>query len=123
MRVGRAKVGAWRARRELAFLDRRREESRFMAELRRELIADQGGDPSAAKRLLVDCACFAALRISRITTPWLGQGQEPTAEQLAELVTWQGELRATLKVLGIERTEATPPTLQALLAAKAKAAA
>ena len=115
MRVGRATVGAWRRKRELAFLDRRRDEARFMSELRQDLVADLGGNPSAARRLLIDCACFAALRISRLTTPWLGRGEDLNPSQLAELVTWQGELRATLKVLGIERVEAAPPALAELL--------
>ena len=94
-----------------------------MAELRAELIADQGGDPSAAKRLLIDCACFAALRISRLNTPWLGHGVDLNPMQLAELVTWQGELRATLKALGIERVEAAPPALAELLTSCARKAA
>ena len=123
MRAGRAKVGAWRARRELAFLDKRREEARFMAELRRDLIADHGGAPSAAKRLLIDCACFAALRIARVATPWLGQGQDLSPAQLAELIQWQRELRETLKTLGIERVEAAPPQLAELLAQPSRKAA
>jgi hypothetical protein len=122
MRAGRAKVRAWRARRELAFLDKRREEARFMEELRQELIADQGGNPSAAKRLLIDCAGFCALRIARLTTPWLSQGQELNPSQLGELAQWQGELRATLKTLGVERVEAAPLQLAELLAEKRKAA-
>jgi hypothetical protein len=123
MRAGRAKVGAWRARRELAFLDRRREEARFMAELRQELIADYGGNPSAAKVLLIECACFAALRIARLTTPWLAQGEDLGPTQLMELIQWQGELRATLKTLGIERFEAAPVALAELLASPARKAA
>ena len=48
-----------------------------MAELRQDLIADHGGAPSAAQEgCLIDCACFAALRIARSATPWLGQGQD-----------------------------------------------
>ena len=120
MTVNRARVGAWAKRRELAFLDKRRDEARFMAELRAELLADQGGNPSAARRLLIDSACFAALRISRLVTPWLARGEELNPDQLAELVTWQGELRATLKLLGIDRAERAPPALADLLAEKRK---
>ena len=122
MRVGRATVGAWRRKRELAFLDRRRDEARFMSELRQDLVADLGGNPSAARRLLIDCACFAALRISRLTTPWLGRGEDLNPSQVAELVTWQSELRATLKVLGVERLEAAPPSLQELLTQRGRKA-
>ena len=122
-RPARAKVGAWGYRRELAFLDGRREEERFMAELRRELIADHGGNPSAAKRLLIDCACFAALRVSRLATPWLARGQDLSPDRLGELLLWQRELRDTLRVLGIERVEQAPPALADLLAEKRKAAA
>ena len=91
-----------------------------MAELRQELIADHGGAPSAAKRLLIDCAGFCALRIARLTTPWLSQGQDLNPAQLAELAQWQGELRATLKTLGIERVEQVPPSLADYLAERAR---
>lgn len=123
MTVGRARVGAWAKRRELAFLDKRRDEARFMAELRDELLADQGGNPSAARRLLIDASCFAALRISRLVTPWLARGEDLNPDQLAELATWQGELRATLKLLGIDRVERAPPQLAELLAEKRRKAA
>ena len=94
-----------------------------MAELRRELIADHGGNPSAAKRLLVDCACFSALRVSRLATPWLARGQDLSPDQLGELLLWQRELRDTLRVLGIERVEQAPKPLAELLTSPGRKAA
>ena len=120
MTMARATVGPWEAKRQLAFVNRRHERGRFVAALRDELISDLGGDPSAAKRLLIDMATYAALQVSRIVTPDLARGEELTREQLDDLARWQRELRDTLRVLGVERVEAAPPSLQDYLAERAK---
>ena len=120
MTMARATVGPWEAKRQLAFVNRRHERGPFVAALRAELIRDLGGDPSAAKRLLVDMATYAALQVSRIVTPDLARGEELTHEQLDDLARWQRELRDTLRVLGVERVEAAPPSLQDYLAERAK---
>jgi hypothetical protein len=123
MRMARATVGPWEAKRQLAFVNRRHERGRFVAALRAELIADLGGDPPAAKRLLVDMVTYAALQVSRLVTPYLARGEELTSAQLEDLAKWQREVRDTLRVLGIERVEQAPPALADLLAEKRKAAA
>ena len=123
MTMARATVGPWEAKRQLAFVNRRHERGRFVAALRDELIRDLGGDPSAAKRLLVDMATYAALQVSRIVTPDLARGEDLTREQLDDLARWQRELRDTLRVLGIERVEAAPPQLAELLAQPSRKAA
>ena len=120
MTMARATVGPWEAKRQLAFVNRRHERGRFVAALRAELIRDLGGDPSAAKRLLVDMACYAALQVSRIVTPDLARGEDLTREQLEDLTRWQRDLRDTLRVLGVERTEQAPPSLADYLAERAK---
>ena len=65
-------------------------------------------------------ATYAALQVSRIVTPDLARGEELTREQLDDLARWQRELRDTLRVLGVERVEAAPPSLQDYLAERAK---
>ena len=104
-------------------MNRRHERGRFVAALRDELVRDLGGDPSAAKRLLVDMATYAALQVSHIVTPDLARGEELTRDQLDDLARWQRELRDTLRVLGVERVEAAPPSLQEYLAERAKKSA
>src|SRR3954452_14000136 len=123
MTMARATVGPWEARRQLSFVNRNHERGRFVAALRAEMIADLGGDPSAAKRLLVDMATYAALQVSRIVTPDLARGEDLTREQVDDLAKWQRELRDTLRVLAIERLEPAPPSLQQYLAERASKAA
>jgi hypothetical protein len=116
-----ARVGPWHARRALAYLDARTQEGAFAASLRAELLRDQGQDPSTGRRLLVDMVAFSALMVSRLYQP-MAKGEELDAERREELRAWQREVRENLRALGIERTEAAPPNLQALLAAKKVAA-
>lgn len=123
MRMDRATVGPWEAKRQLAHINRRHERGRFVSALRAELIRDQGGDPSAARLLLIDMATFCALQVSRIVTPYLARDQELTPEQREDLARWQREVRDTLQVLGIDRIDQAPPALAELLEAKRKARA
>ena len=120
MTMARATVGPWEAKRQLSFVNRNHERGRFVAALRAELVRDMGGDPSAAKRLLIDMATYAALQVSRIVTPDLARGEELTREQLDDLARWQRELRDPLRVLGVARVEAAPPSVQDYLAERAK---
>jgi hypothetical protein len=109
--VRAARVGPWHARKALAYLDARTQEGAFAASLRAELLADQGPDPSASRRLLVDLVTFSALMVSRLAQP-IAKGAEPPPEQREELRAWQRELRDSLRALGLDRaTQERAPSL------------
>lgn len=111
----RTRVPPWAAHRALSFVDTRTQRGLLVAGLRAELIADRGGDPPAAQRLLIDLAVFNAVRVAELAQAWLS-GAPTRPETLVELRAWSAELRASLRTLGIDRIEAAPPSLAKLIA-------
>ena len=123
MTMARATVGPWEAKRQLAFVNRHHERGRFVAALRDELVRDLGGDPIGCEAPAGRHGDVRRLAGLRIVTPDLARGEELTRDQLDDLARWQRELRDTLRVLGVERVEAAPPSLQEYLAERAKKSA
>jgi len=111
----RVKHGGYR---QVALIDWRTREARFLREIESGLVSDLGGSPSTGQLLIVKRAAVKSLRCAFIEHELLTKnGEVPPALQ-RDYLRWARELREDLKVLGLERRAKPVQDLSTYLAEK-----
>ena len=104
---------------QLARVDKRTAEGRFVSTVRAELVRHVGGSPTVPQRLLIDAITYKALRLAMITEA-ARSGTSASPDKLDELfLKYSGSLREDLRLLGLQAPAAEAPTLAAYLEGKA----
>jgi hypothetical protein len=103
----------------LARLDWRTREAKLLVAIRAELVAHLGGKPNAVQRALIERAARLTVYIETMDRQALEEGgmSERNSKQY---LAWIGQLRLTLREIGIDRVEPDKPaSLSDYLAGKA----
>ena len=96
-------------------VDRRTKEARLMKQVRAELEAHVGPNPSYPQRVLIDRAVFLTLRVAQIDAKILA-GEELTTHDSNFALAWNNSLRRTLLALGVEAWTPPPPDWRTIVA-------
>lgn len=86
-----------------------------MRQVRAELTAHVGGQPSATQRALIDRAVWLSLHVAQLDAR-AAEGRGLTEHDSRTYLAWSNTLTRTLRQLGLEGAKQRPPTLQDLIA-------
>ncbi|TCZ65555.1 hypothetical protein [Roseicella aquatilis] len=82
----------------LAKLDKRTKESRLLHEVRRDLTAHVGGEPTATQRMLIERAAQLSLQLALMERS--AEGGALSERNGRQYLAWSGALTRTLRELG-----------------------
>lgn len=102
--VGMSTVGPYSRRSRLDKLDRRTAEARFMRDVRAELTAHVGGNPSATQAAMIDRAAWLRLHL-RTMDNRTAENRSMSEPDTRTYLAWTGALRRVMDALG----PAVPP--------------
>ncbi len=94
----------------LAKLDGRTREARLLRQVRSELTAHVGGNPSAVERRLIERAAWLTLRADQLEAK-IEDGGGLTDHDTRQYLAWSNGLARTLARLGLKGARAAPKTL------------
>jgi hypothetical protein len=100
----------------LAKLDGRTRESRLMREVRAELVAHVGGNPSATQRVLIERAVQLNLQIALLDAKQASGGY--TEHDARAYLAWTNTLTRLMRQLGMKGAIERPRTLAEIHAAR-----
>ena len=87
-----------------------------MREVRAELTAHVGGNPSATQRALIERAAALTLHLTLLDAKLLRTGGAMTGHDSRQYLAWSNSLTRTLRELGLREAPRAAPTLQEYLA-------
>ena len=90
-----------------------------MRQVRKDLIAHLGGNPSVTQRVMIDRAAWLSLRIALLDAKILDGSF--TEHDSRTYLAWSGHLSRLMRDLGLKGAAQTPRSLREHLAAKAGA--
>jgi hypothetical protein len=105
----------------LAVIDGRRAEARRLKEVRAELTAHVGGNPSTTQKMVIARIAMLTLRMELMDGRALKTG-DMTEKDAREYLAWNNTVSRMLMQLGVHAAPARPRTLADHLASKAAAA-
>lgn len=113
--IGMSRIGPYSRPTALAKLDGRTREARLMRQVRAELTAHVGGNPSATQRQLIERCAWLSLHVAQLDAR-TAEGRALTDHDSRQYLAWSNTLTRTLRQLGLEGRKQRPPTLQDLIA-------
>ncbi len=105
----------------LARLDGRTKKARLLRQIRAELTAHVGGQPSATQRTLIEQAAQLQLRVAVMDAKFAATGAQ-TDHNSRTYLAWANSLSRLLRQLGVKARSADAPDLRSYLAARAGSA-
>ena len=115
------KIGPYSRPDALSKMDGRTWEAKLLRQVRADLTAQLGGNPSAAQRALIDQASWLTLHVEQINRNTVG-GKPMTEHDSRHYLAWCNSLSRTLRHLGLKGVAQKPRTLTDLLAERQAAA-
>ena len=106
----------------LAKLDGRTREARLLAEVRADLTAHLGGNPSAVQRRMIERCAWLSLHVAQLDAKAV-EGGGLTDHDHRTYLAWSAALTRMLRQLGLKGAPAPRRTLAEHLAARAGAPA
>ena len=100
-------------------LDQRTREGRLMRQVRKDLIAHLGGNPSVTQRVMIDRAAWLSLRLALLDAKILADTF--TEHDSRTYIAWDRSLNRLMRDLGLKGAAQAPRSLREHLAAKAGA--
>jgi hypothetical protein len=97
----------------LAKIDRRRSEYRVLREVREALIRHVGGKPSPTQAVIIERVAWLSLRCSQIDKKVMAGTL--TDYDAKSALAWSLAIQRSCKLLGLQSTDAAPPTLADVL--------
>jgi hypothetical protein len=97
----------------LAKIDRRRIEYRILREVREALVKHCGGNPSPTQAVIIERVAWLSLRCSQIDRKVI-EGTLTDYDAKSALA-WSPAIQRSCKLLGLQSTDAEPPSLADVL--------